>query len=388
MNIIMLSPYFPVNYQQFPMALKNWGVNVLGIGDMPYDMLNDTLKQSLTEYFKVDYMEDYDQLLRATGYFTFKYGKIDRIDSHNEHWLEKEAQLRTDFNINGIKTDAIRQIKDKSQMKKVFIDCGIPVAKGKVIKDLKTAKQFVKEVGFPIVAKPDTGVGAADTYKIKTQAELDHLFKEKPNVDYIFEEFIDGDIYSFDGLTDQDGNVVFYTVHRFKQGVMETVNDDLDIYYYSLRKIPDDIKEYGLRLVQAFNVRERFFHFEFFRLHKSRKLVALEVNMRPPGGFTTDMFNYANDINIYQEWTNIIMHNKFNAHYDRKYHCCYIGRKLSKQYLHTHDEILSRYYENIVMNAEMSGVFSPALGNYFYMVRHEDFDTILEMISFIHEKSE
>ena len=80
-------------------SLNDHGVKVLGIASEPYENLDEELIDSLTEYYRVDDMEDYNQLLRACGYFTFKYGKIDFIESHNEYWLEKEAQLRTDFNV-------------------------------------------------------------------------------------------------------------------------------------------------------------------------------------------------------------------------------------------------------------------------------------------------
>ena len=91
MNFIFLSPYFPNNFYNFCVELKNAGVNVLGIGDTPYQELRRELKESLTEYYRVDNMEDYSQLIKAGGYFTHKYGKIDRIESHNEHWLETDA---------------------------------------------------------------------------------------------------------------------------------------------------------------------------------------------------------------------------------------------------------------------------------------------------------
>ena len=60
---------------------------------------------------------NYDEMLRAVAYFTFHYGKIDWIESNNEYWLEMDAQLRTDFNINtGAKNDFIERIKYKSKM--------------------------------------------------------------------------------------------------------------------------------------------------------------------------------------------------------------------------------------------------------------------------------
>ena len=79
MNFIFISPNFPYTYWNFCDRLKRNGVNVLGIGDCPYDALNDNLKSSLTEYYKVDSMQDYEQMFKAVAFFSFKYGKIDWI---------------------------------------------------------------------------------------------------------------------------------------------------------------------------------------------------------------------------------------------------------------------------------------------------------------------
>jgi hypothetical protein len=385
MNFIYLSPHFPPNYYQFCVHLHQLGVNVLGLADEPYDLLRPELRNVLTEYYRVNDMHNYDEMLRALGYFTHRYGRIDRIDSQNEYWLETEAQLRTDFNIPGIKNDGIGRIKRKSLMKQAFIKAGVPVARGRIVSNLVEARRLIKETGYPVVAKPDIGVGAAKTYKIHSDTELENFFAEKPLVDYIMEEFIAGKICSFDGLTDREGNMVFYTAHEYSQGVMETVNADDLIYYYSLRKIPADLEDLGRRTLKAFDVRERFFHFEFFRLIDSQDLVALEVNIRPPGGMTTDMFNYANDLDIYREWAQIIVHDKFTASYTRPYHCGYIGRKFNRKYTHDHSTILKTYAGLVVHHEELSGVFSSALGDYGYLVRSPELNDIIEMAGFVHQ---
>ena len=105
MNYIYLSPHFPPNYYNFCVALRKYGVNVLGLADTQFEHLHPELQHAFTEYFRVEDLHNYDQLVKALGYFTFKYGKIDGIDSNNEYWLETEAKLRTDFNINGFKND-------------------------------------------------------------------------------------------------------------------------------------------------------------------------------------------------------------------------------------------------------------------------------------------
>ena len=388
MNFIYLSPHFPPNYYLFCVHLNQLGVNVLGIADEYFNQLREELRNALKEYYRVGNMENYDELLRALGYFTYRFGKIDRLDSLNEYWLEAEARLRTDFNIFGLKADDMPRIKRKSVMKQVFMNANVPVARGRVVQTLTDAKKLIKETGYPVVAKPDIGVGAAKTYKIHNQDELDNFFATKPDVDYIMEEFIQGDICTFDGLTDREGNIVFFTSHKFSQGIMETVNKDGLVYYYSLRDIPEDLEDTGRRIVKAFAVRERFFHFEFFRLPEG-KLVALEVNMRPPGGMTTDMFNYANEIDIYREWANIIVHNRFTADYSRPFHCCYVGRKWNRTYTHTHEEIVQAFGECCLVNNEpISGIFSPALGNHGYLVRSPELDEIIYMANFIQQTSD
>jgi hypothetical protein len=382
MNFVFLSPHFPPNYYQFGLNLHYLGVNVLGLADEPFELLRPELISCLTEYYRVNDMHNYDELLRALGFFIHRYGKIDRIDSHNEYWLEAEAQLRTDFNIPGLHNDDIARIKRKSVMKETFVEAGVPVAHGRVVKTIKEAKKLINEIDYPVVAKPDIGVGAAKTYKIHNEDELEGFFGQKTNVDYIMEEFIGGIICTFDGLTDRDGNLVFYTSHQYSKGIMETVNEDSDIYYYSLRTIPADLEDAGRRVLKAFNVRERFFHFEFFRNEENR-IVALEVNIRPPGGMTTDMFNYANDIDIYREWAYIIVHNRFTAEYNRPYHCCYVGRKYNKGYLHAHEEIISTLGEHVVYHEHISGIFSAALGDYGYLIRSPELSEIHSMAEFI-----
>ena len=64
-NFIFISPNFPENYWHFCRELKNNGLNVLGIGDAPYDYLCPELKDSLNEYYKVGSLENYDEVLTS-----------------------------------------------------------------------------------------------------------------------------------------------------------------------------------------------------------------------------------------------------------------------------------------------------------------------------------
>lgn len=384
MNYILFSPHFPPNYYPFSVHLRRMGVNVLGLADAPYHELRPELQSALTEYYYLSDAHSYDEKVRALGYFTHRYGKLDRLESHNEYWLESDAQLRTDFNIPGFHTKDMERIKRKSEMKKVFLQTGIPVARGIVAHTLKEALALADEIGFPLIAKPDVGVGASKTFKLHDRAQLKAFFAEKLPIDYIFEEFIQGKIETFDGLTDQNGEVVFSSSMHFNEGIMELVNDGLDIWYYTLRHIPADLSAAGRKLAAAYRLRERFFHFEFFR-KPDGSLAMLEVNMRPPGGLTTDMFNYANDIDIYREYANVVVNNTFEAAVTRPYYCAYIGRRSNKPYRHTHDETLSTFQQQIVHHEPMSGVFAPALGDYGYVARSPDLEEISQIAEYLLE---
>ena len=130
MNFIFISPNFPTNYWKFCKELKNNGANVFGIGDQSYDDLSWELKDALTEYYKVNTLENYDEVYRAVAFFTFKYGRIGWIESNNEYWLERDAMLRTDFNItSGFQNKDMQRIKFKSGMKAYYEKAGIPVAR-------------------------------------------------------------------------------------------------------------------------------------------------------------------------------------------------------------------------------------------------------------------
>ena len=383
MNIVYLSPHFPPHYSRFCRHLKQAGANVLGIGDSPYDSLTTDLRASLTEYYRVEDMHDIDALVRACGYYTYRYGKIDRFESLNEYWLATEARIRDDFNIYGIRSVAIESVRRKSRMKERFRQAGIAVARGRVIPDIESARALAVETGFPIVAKPDAGVGALDTFRLDSNEDLVRFFETKPDADYILEAFVSGTIYSFDGLADRDGELAFYTAHRFSQGIMETVNEGRHIYYMSLREIPPALETLGRKCVQAFEARERFFHIEFFHTADG-KYVGLEINMRPPGGVTTDMFNYACDIDIYGAWARLLVEGKANLDYTRRYHCCFASRKNSLTYRHSHEEIINRYGPQIVQVASVPGVFSSALGDVGYIFRSPDPEEIETIVRMIH----
>ncbi len=375
-NIIFISPNFPTNYWQFCRELKKNGMNVLGIGDQPYDGLNPNLKESLNEYFKVSNLENDDEVYRAVAFLTYKHGRIDWLESNNEYWLERDAKLRTDFHItSGFGEEDIPRIKYKSKMKEYYRKAGIPTARWHLADTLKDALAFTAEVGYPIVAKPDNGVGATHTYRLENDGQLRKFFETKlPDISYIMEEFVRGEVNSYDAIIDSNGEPMFETGNVTPMSIMDIVNNEDNSIFYILKELPEDTRAAGRAALKSFGVRSRFIHFEFFRLQEDQErlgkkggLVGLEVNMRPSGGVTPDMINFAHSTDVYKIWADMIAFDRSTLPVGEHAYCGFAGRRDGKQFCLDHAAVMKKYASAIKMNERVPDVLSGAMGNQMYL---------------------
>ena len=375
-NVVFISPNFPTNYWQFCKELKNNGMNVLGIGDQPYNELNPSLKDSLNEYYKVGSLENYDEVYRGVAFFIHKYGRIDWLESNNEYWLEKDAQLRTDFHItSGFQVEDMPRIKYKSKMKEYYQKAGIVTARYHLVDDIEGCRQFLAKVGYPVVVKPDNGVGAVATYKLKSDEDLVGFMAGKPEgVPYIMEEFVNAEVNSYDAIIDSNGEPIFETGNVTPNSVMDIVNNNDNSIYYILKDLPEDTRAAGRAAVKSFGVKNRFIHFEFFRLTQDQEglgkkgdVMALEVNMRPCGGFTPDMINFAHSTNVYKIWADMIAFDSSLMPVGEHQFCAFAGRRDGKDFVLDHDALMAKYGHCMKMVDRIPDALSGAMGNQMYV---------------------
>ncbi len=375
-NFIFISPNFPANYWLFCRELKANGMNVLGIGDEPYDRLSAGLKENLTEYYKVDNLENYDAVYRAVAFLIFKHGPIDWLESNNEYWLERDAKLRTAFHItSGFQESDMPPIKLKSRMKEFYRRAGVPTARYHIVEGLEDCSAFIAEVGYPVVVKPDNGVGASDTHALKTEEDLvQFLAKRSPKISYIMEEFVHAEVNSYDAIYDSKGEPMFEAGNVTPMSIMDIVNDADNSIYYILRDLPEDTRAAGRATAKAFGVKSRFIHFEFFRLTqdqaglgKKGDLVGLEVNMRPSGGYTPDMIDYAHGTNVYKVWADMIAFDKTSTPEKDHYFCAYLGRRDGKKFVNSHEDIMRKYGARMKLVGRIPQVLAGAMGDQMYI---------------------
>ena len=397
MNVVFISPHFPQTYWHFCAGLRANGVNVLGIADTNYENLPWELQQCLSDYYKVHSLENYDEVYRAVAFYAHRYGKIDWLESNNEYWLEQDARLRTDFNITtGIKSDHVAAIRNKSEMKKYYALGGIPTARQiKGSEGEAKVKAFVKKTGYPVIAKPDSGMGASGTFKIHNDEELQAWFKDHADNFgyYVIEEFITGLLVSYDAIFNSKGEPVFENNTVFPTPIMEIVHGNLETCYWTNKNVPAKLAAIGRRTVKAFGITGRFVHLEFFQLDRDRKglgkkgdYVGLEVNMRPPGGYTPDMMNFAHSTDVFQIWADMVTFDQARKLQGEQYFCAYAGRRDGVAYKHSHEEIMNRYGTAIRMAERVPDALADDLCNFAYIARFQEKKDIDAFFKYVTEK--
>jgi len=394
-NFVFISPHFPDHYWNFIKALKNEGICTLGIADCPYDQLSWDLKSNLDEYYRVSNLENYEEIYRAVAHFIHKHGRIEWIYSQNEHWLNTEAKLRKDFNIEtGPHPALLEKRRRKSEMKKHYISLGINVAQSILNPTLDDAIKFTTKVGYPIIGKPDIGVGAEGCIKINDDQELRNHFNlrdQKYNkVGWFYEEFIEGNLYSFDGLVDSNGKVVFYDAMlqlREGSGIMECLTNETTAAYCIIRDIPPELMQLSIKTIEEFKLNSQFFHSEWFLRKKDGKFYALEINLRPPGGYTIDMVDYAYNIDLFKAFAQLLTLDTISiTGKEPLYNSAFVSRKYTISYAHSHEEIFKKYGQHITEAREMPSVFARVMGDYFYNYRVKTFEEVLEIQKFIEQR--
>jgi len=244
---------------------------------------------------------------------------------------------------------------------------------------------FFEKSGRDIVIKPDRGVGSSDTRRIRSRGEAESFFNTRNNAfPYFMEAFIgapDRELYSFDGFTDAAGEPVVFTCHRYNAGILEVVAG-IPLSYYNLRlnEIPAGLKTAGLAALKAFSLKKSFFHIEFFRVNGT--CIGLEINARPPGVLTVDMFNHSKGLDCWDLYARMCAGETLDAKPRHDMVCAYVARVFDRQYKLSHDDLLARHGREIVFHMPMD---SKVMGDYAYLVLTETQEQRAEIVKRITE---
>jgi hypothetical protein len=379
MDILYISPEFPPNYANFIRSLHAEGIRVWAIGEADFYSMPADLRACIRWYARTDLKnwrraeQAINELLEVKHAQGFE-GIFDGVESHNEAWLRLEAFINERFAIPGITLRDIHPLKKKSVMKRIFQEARLRVARGAVVSTLEEALLLAGELGYPVILKPNEGVGAGGTHRVDGSAQLEEIFPGLRE-DYIMEEFIEAPMVSYDGLADDNGNVVFENTLVYGEGLIEYARGK-DTFFYVGRHVPGRLAEIGATLVSRFGIRRKFFHFEFFALDGD--FGPIEINCRPPGGPIIDMMNYSIDGDLYRAWARLLLKRPLDLPQEKKYFVAFVGRK-DKPHALSHGELLERLGPRLVEYVENPPLYWEVMGRYRYLFRAGDESEIREL---------
>ncbi|WP_444328981.1 ATP-grasp domain-containing protein, partial [Paratractidigestivibacter sp.] len=283
----------------------------------------------------------------------------------------------------------------KAAMKPCYRAAGIPVARQIRLTTLDAARAFAAEVGYPTFAKPEVGMGSGGAWKVENDDDLQRVFASKGGTPYVLEEFVGGRICSYDAIVDSHGEPLFENQEEFPPSMADVCAQQLDVSYYSCPGVDPKLRAYGRAAVKSFGYASRFVHMEFFRLTEDKPglgqagdYVGLEVNSRPPGGYTPEMMNYAHSLNVYQVWADMVCFDESHVvPGGEHYYCVHASRRDIHEYAHSREEVEARYAEPLMSIDRMPDGLADDLGNTAYVARFKTKPELDEFVAFVQERA-
>ena len=153
MNVIFLEPGFPANQREFVRALDAIGARVHGIGDRPYDWLDDETKGRLASWRHVHSLKDEGALEHAVREAQNEVW-IDRLECTIEAHVMAAAHVRERTGIPGTSSRTAWLCRDKPAMKEALRAAGVPCAASAGVNAVADARAFADDVGYPLILKP------------------------------------------------------------------------------------------------------------------------------------------------------------------------------------------------------------------------------------------
>jgi len=334
MHVIFVAPHVPAYQKQFVRALKEVGARVTGIGEPPGHDLPGDVKGWLDDYAQISSVTDEQALYDAVRRIQNR-GWVDRLESTIETHMLPVARVREACTIPGLSYEQTLICRDKTLMKEFMRRHGIPCAQSTAASSAEEVFNFAGQVGYPIILKPKDGAGAAATWRVDREDQLWPVLQEIGGLGFqsiAVEEFIEGHEGFYDTLT-VGGEVVHEFVSHYYPNVLEAmrtrwispviiVTNRIDAPGYN------ELKEMGRQVIWRLGLQTSPTHMEWFFGPKGLKFS--EIGARPPGVAHWDLYCAANDIDLYKEWAEAIVHGRCSGRLSRNYSAAIINLRPSQ----------------------------------------------------------
>ena len=400
MNVVFVEPAFPANQREFVRGLAAVGATVIGVGERPVEEMDPELRGWMLHYERIGNVTDVGALEWAVRQAQARVW-VDRLEATIEAHTLAAAQVRERCRIPGTSVRTAWLCRDKPSMKQVLRDAGVATARSTGASSAAEVRAFAADVGFPVILKPRAAAGAAGTQRVDDAGQLERALDDLggSGADSIaVEEFVEGHEGFYDTIC-IDGHPVYDFVSHYYPNVLDAMRERwISPQFIATNRIdsaPDyaEVRELGRRVIAALGIVNGATHMEWF--FGPRGLRFSEIGCRPPGVRAWDLYAAGNDIDIYREWANAIVHGHVDARLSRRRSAGLVALRPDRDGRITHydglDEIQQRYGEH-VLDAFLPGADTPTqpveagyMANAWVRMAHPDYDVLRAMLSAVGE---
>jgi carbamoylphosphate synthase large subunit len=393
-NVVFVEPFFPPNQREFVRALAESGASVIGIGESPEHTLDDQLKSWMTHYHQVPTVIDVAIMTDAVRWVQDKVW-VDRLETSIEAHTMATAQVRENCGIPGTSVRTAWLCRDKPSMKQALREVGVPTAASTAADSAQQVYDFADAVGYPLILKPRSGAGAQDTTRVDNRVELDAALGAfgADTASIAVEEFVEGHEGFYDTLSVNGRPELDFVCHYYPNVLDAMRTRWISPQFVSTNRV-DSVDEYqqlremGYRVNEALGIGTSATHMEWFFGPKGLRFS--EIGARPPGVGAWDLYSAGNDLDIYRQWANAIVHGGVDAKPSRRFASGIVALRPDRDgqisgYSGV-DEIAARHNEWVI-DAHLPNPGTPTqsvaagyMANAYVRMRHPDFDVLRSML--------
>ncbi|MFC5039795.1 ATP-grasp domain-containing protein [Ornithinimicrobium kibberense] len=208
-------------------------------------------------------------------------------------------------------------------MKEALRRAGVRTAATVGADDAQQVWDFAREHGYPIILKPRDAAGAADTRRVDDDSQLAAALDSMGHYSSIaVEEFIEGHEGFYDTVS-IDGQIALDFASHYYPNVLEAMRTRwISPQFVATNRVDggglyDEMREMGTRVNAALGIGTSATHMEWF--HGPKGLVFSEIGCRPPGVGCWDLYNAANDMDVYAAWAEAVVHGRISQQPSRSH---------------------------------------------------------------------
>jgi hypothetical protein len=325
-HVVFVAPRFLETTNRYVASFAALGdVTLSLISEDPATAIPEPFRARIAAHYRVGSSLDAEALTGAARFLTRTVGPVDRLAGALEQLQVPMARTRDAVGIEGMRNAVAQGFRDKDRMKAILREHGVPVARSALTESMGELRAFVGAVGFPVIVKPQAGLGARETYRVTSNDDLTALVQQgvvpSPSRPLQVEEFVKAREHTCETVTVR-GVPVWRSGTRYLPTPLEVLENPWIQYCVLLPRETDDTEWTRFASVNGAALAALFgpaassaagtalTHMEWFLRDDGTALVN-EVGARPPGVGIMPLMSIAHETDFFRDWARLMAKDEF-----------------------------------------------------------------------------